>query len=83
MSCFELLEEDGAAFGEIVVETRSLMHLPVAVHLIVYKHLLSTTENITLNTNDSGFIVLTRKVKFNFASLRLLKAFYIKACLVV
>jgi hypothetical protein len=70
-------------FGEIVVETRSPMHLPVAVHLIIYKYLFSTTKNITLNTNDSDFIVLTRTVKLNLASLRLLKAFHIEACPVV
>jgi hypothetical protein len=70
-------------FRVMAVETRSLMHLPAEVRLIIYKHLFSNTEKIALNINDSGYIALTRTAKLNLASLRVSKAFYIEACPVV
>lgn len=64
----------------MAVEARSLMHLPVEVRLIIYKHLFCNSENIKLDINEQGYIAFTSTAKLHLSSLRTCKTFYIEGC---
>jgi hypothetical protein len=67
-------------FNRMAIEARSLMHLPVEVRLIIYRHLFSNSENIKLDVNKQGYIAFTSTAKLHLPSLRTCKTFYIEGC---